>query len=233
MFISNTNSVLLRETERTRIKENNIMEIAYIIGNGQTRINFDLNKLKRNGTTIGCNALYRDYNPDYLIAIDNNMIEEIINYYNSQTITDEKKEYLYNHFWVRHLPKNIEWHNILPPSRGWAAGPTALLLAIETLLYKEIYMLGFDFTGIQHTNKPSTVNNIYNNTLNYKESTYKETFYHNWVRQITILLEEFSEVNIYRVQPEDYFVPKEFKNFSRLKHITYQDFENLIQNSSK
>ena len=51
------------------------MGIAYIIGNGPSRKGLDLDTL--DGTTFGCNALYRDYSPDYLVSGDSNIIKEI------------------------------------------------------------------------------------------------------------------------------------------------------------
>ena len=51
------------------------MGIAYIIGNGPSRKGLDLDTLE--GTTFGCNALYRDYSPDYLVSGDSNIIKEI------------------------------------------------------------------------------------------------------------------------------------------------------------
>ena len=53
------------------------MERAFIIGNGKSRIGFDLNQLRGKGTIYGCNALYRDFMPDVLIATDDRMREEI------------------------------------------------------------------------------------------------------------------------------------------------------------
>ena len=47
---------------------------AYIIGNGQSRIGLDLTTL--NGDIWGCNALYRDYEPDYLTIIDVSIMGE-------------------------------------------------------------------------------------------------------------------------------------------------------------
>ena len=49
---------------------------AYVIGNGPSRRAVDLNKL--DGITYGCNALYRDFSPNFLFANDYNMILEII-----------------------------------------------------------------------------------------------------------------------------------------------------------
>ncbi|MAG28194.1 hypothetical protein CMI47_21940 [Candidatus Pacearchaeota archaeon] len=48
---------------------------VFVIGNGESRKGVDLNSL--NGRTYGCNALYRDFAPDYLLAIDTNMVIEI------------------------------------------------------------------------------------------------------------------------------------------------------------
>ena len=49
---------------------------AFIIGNGESRIGFDLYSLPQD--TYGCNALYRDYEPDYLIVVDQMMYKEIL-----------------------------------------------------------------------------------------------------------------------------------------------------------
>ena len=51
------------------------MAIAYIIGNGPSRKQIALEKL--DGVTFGCNALYRDFRPDYLIGGDAAIIKEI------------------------------------------------------------------------------------------------------------------------------------------------------------
>ena len=48
---------------------------AYIIGNGPSRIGFDLYKLPQD--SYGCNALHRDYEPDFLIVVDRRMYTEI------------------------------------------------------------------------------------------------------------------------------------------------------------
>ena len=50
---------------------------AYCIGNGPSRENFDLQKLKATGQTYGCNALYRDFIPDYLFCVDAKMALEL------------------------------------------------------------------------------------------------------------------------------------------------------------
>ena len=41
--------------------------IATVIGNGESRADFDINTTKLIGMTVGCNAVHRDMQPDYLV----------------------------------------------------------------------------------------------------------------------------------------------------------------------
>jgi len=51
---------------------------VFIIGNGESRKDFDLTKLRKHGKIYACNAYYRDNPlPDVLIAVDSTMTHEI------------------------------------------------------------------------------------------------------------------------------------------------------------
>jgi len=50
---------------------------VFCIGNGESRKGFDLEKLKQHGTIYGCNAIYRDFMPDVLTAVDHGIMHEI------------------------------------------------------------------------------------------------------------------------------------------------------------
>ena len=54
------------------------MTDVFIIGNGESRKGFDLTSLRKYGKIYGCNALYRDFQPDVLISVDQRMIKEIM-----------------------------------------------------------------------------------------------------------------------------------------------------------
>ena len=41
---------------------------GYVLGNGPSRQHLDLDELKKDGIVYGCNALYRDWEPDFLFA---------------------------------------------------------------------------------------------------------------------------------------------------------------------
>ena len=50
---------------------------AYIIGNGPSRKGFDLERLKATGQTYGCNAIYRDFMPDFIFSVDSKITVEM------------------------------------------------------------------------------------------------------------------------------------------------------------
>ena len=50
---------------------------VFCIGNGESRQGYDLDKLKPFGKIYGCNAIYRDYMPDVLTAVDHGIMHEI------------------------------------------------------------------------------------------------------------------------------------------------------------
>ena len=63
----------LSQTDTT--KRNN--QIAFVLGNGLSRQGIDCQELSKIGKIYGCNALYRTFMPDYLVAIDVKMVLEI------------------------------------------------------------------------------------------------------------------------------------------------------------
>jgi hypothetical protein len=52
-------------------------KIAFVIGNGTSREPISLHSLKPFGKIYGCNALYRDFMPDCLVAVDTKMVLEL------------------------------------------------------------------------------------------------------------------------------------------------------------
>lgn len=54
------------------------LKMIFVIGNGASRKNVNLNILKQHGKVIGCNALYRDFAPDHLFANDSIILHEIL-----------------------------------------------------------------------------------------------------------------------------------------------------------
>ncbi len=161
------------------------LKTAVIIGNGSSLQKIDLNSIKKIGTTFGCNALYRIFEPDYLIAIDAGMIEEIkaSSYPKHRLLIPPIEEQyepiqLYNDLGYN-LPKEIKTTD-LPRSN---AGMNAMIEAINQG-HKQLLMIGFDF--IVASEEIST-SNMFSETLNYGvttkasfEDTVNRMKYLNW-----------------------------------------------------
>ena len=131
------------------------MNIACVIGNGVTRLNFDLSTIGRKMTTYGCNALYRDYTPDYLISIDASMMDEIL------------KEQVYNRtkFYCQKNNRTVA-KSLLHPiyfldTQNWSmdSGNHAILVACKDS--NKIYIIGFDYLV------DGELTNVYADTRNY------------------------------------------------------------------
>lgn len=109
-------------------------KVAFIIGNGPSRSDFDLTTLKGQGTIYGCNALYRTFTPDYLVAIDAPIIEEI-----------ESSSFPTDRFIVPSYEEQFEDPDYNKYTRYRSnAGVNAMLEAIKAG-HDVLYCLGFDF----------------------------------------------------------------------------------------
>ena len=196
--------------------ENKELPVGFVLGNGTSRQTIQPEELKSHGKIYGCNALYRTFKPDYLIAVDVKMVLEI----------NKSRYQLNNEVWTN---SNKSFHNVsglnyFHPNKGWSSGPTALWLAAEHG-YKNIFILGFDYKGL---NNGSQLNNIYADTMNYKKSSDSATYFGNWLRQTINLLKSYPNTTFYRVITSDNYVPDELNKFTNMKHVFIEDFKEMF-----
>jgi hypothetical protein len=216
------------------------MERAFVIGNGKSRIGFDLNTLRGKGTIYGCNALYRDFMPDVLVATDDKMREEI-------ELSEINPDVLENipakiPFYTRRPNQLIKCHvnrkwqdtdyqnnhsRLIEHNHGYSSGPVALTYAsFEGHSY--IYFMGFDLMGVGA--RDNDINNIYSGTNAYKPETAAATYYMNWVDQIRRIMLEYPDTNFTRIGALNNFVPEQWKECSNHREITFEQFEKEINN---
>lgn len=191
-------------------------KIAFVLGNGTSRKSINLEKLKNIAKVYACNAVYRTFQPDYLVAVDVKMVLEInkAGYQHKNIVwTNPNKSY--------QRIKNLNFFN---PSKGWSSGPTALWLAAEHS-YETVYILGFDYRGL---NEGKLLNNIYADTANYKKSTDGATFFGNWMRQTRAVIKENPEINFVRVIAPDNYNPDELNTFDNYNTINIDDFVKIF-----
>lgn len=201
-----------------KVNEHTNQSYGFVLGNGTSRQSIDPLQMQQYGKVYGCNAIYREFDPDYLIAVDVKMIVEI----------NENKYQLKNkNVWTNHNKayKNFNGFNFFRPSKGWSSGPTALWLASQHG-YRKIYILGFDYTGIGENNK--LVNNLYAGTKNYKKVTDGATYYGNWLRQTATVIKEHKHINYVRVIASDNFCPPELNKFENFSTISVEKFQKIF-----
>ena len=186
---------------------------SFVLGNGKSRLNIHPSQLQPFGKIYGCNALYREFEPDYLVAVDPKMIVEI-----------EKTGWQKTHeVWTNPNSKYkpFQGFKYFQPSLGWSSGPTALDMASKAGP-NEIFILGFDYVGQQ-----GLVNNVYADTPNYKKYSDPATYFGNWRRQTDQVIKNNRNIKYYRVVlEENYFDPEwDYPNF---RHISYQHLTKLL-----
>jgi hypothetical protein len=181
------------------------MKTALIIGNGVSRKKLNLHALPPEGfTTFGCNALYREFTPDWLVALDDKIIEEI-----------NQSDFPKDRFYVPPFDEQFE-PAIYNPSRPREnAGMIAMRLAIQ-LGYDNLELIGLDFLvedGVLN------MANIYDGTNAYGPETRASYFdcimrseYFRWfvkqnptVKFKVIYPESFITDHAVRVAPMDNF----------------------------
>ena len=192
--------------------------IAFVLGNGESRRGIEINDLKEKGTVFACNAVYRTHRPDFLVAVDPKMIFEIAE---TDYPVHNKVWSNFNAQYNKH-PKILNHINWFKPSLGWSSGPTALRMACEHG-FKEIYILGFDYQGLNQ-GKRFTLNNIFGDTRNYKKRNDEATFYGNWMNQTKRCLQDFKDVQFHRVIPKGWFRPKDIEWAGNIDHPTTEEF---------
>ena len=194
------------------------MAAAFVLGNGVSRQQIDLNLLKTLGRVYGCNAIYRDFVPDVLISTDLPI---------SSRIQQEGYSKNHTHYTRKPLPDSGAMR-ICQQYFGYSSGPVAVgQAALDGA--KAVYLVGFDM-GPTRTGR---FNNMYADTEFYKKSSATPTFTGNWVRQIKQIAKDFPKCNFIRVVGDTTARLPELEAIPNLLHMPIADFENRINNTKE
>jgi hypothetical protein len=207
---------------------------SFVIANGTSRKNFDLNQIKDKGKTYGCNALYRDFTPDYIGAIDRPMVDEMVRegaWQNSKMICKHIYSGSFEHFPRAKLYVK-SFKQALGYDRHYDTGQTMLDYASIHLKEGEIYLLGFDLTNYMIENQrvhQNKIDNVYAGTDCYASVDAVEKYSGKWVRQMKIVFNNNPNITYYRVGAT--IIPETFKNIINIQHINYDKMMEKINES--
>ena len=199
------------------------MGLAFIIGNGESRRNYDITKLKGRGIIYGCNAIYRDHPTlcDRIVAVNQPMYEEVAKFKNWKNMRFEllgpkqvsRWNYKFRGERMKWKPGNLKYFRVYQRGKKSSdkyrfkdftltkgSGCSAVLHAAEKG-YNKIVILGFDMLGkidVKRKDFEPWQNNMYKNTNNYPERKKMKSYLtYEWLYHMTQILRKYPETDFY------------------------------------
>ena len=232
------------------------IDTAVCLGNGQSRQGLDLKKMKDYATVIGCNAIYRDFTPDILVALDSAMSHEI---YRKANLNDMKT---YLGYWTP-IPNMIamdmkrscqtkidsettedgddcvfhggDFGTAYLTETKESQGP---VIDIEPNVDEFAYCTGTRSIHLACELSAKKVfivghdlnidNNLYTGTNAYVEKTLKSAL-DNWILQHKNTFDKFKDVQFYKVDKAKVEM-SEWQDCANLKYITQEEMEQQLYN---
>lgn len=192
------------------------MARAFVLGNGVSRRDIDLQNLKHFGPIYGCNALYRDFEPTVLVATDRPIAERI-----------QDSGYALKHKFYTRKPQPSSGALQVPQKYfGYSSGPIAASIAAMDGAVM-IYLLGFDMGPVTG----NRFNNVYADTEFYKKSASPPTFTGNWTNQLATIMKDFPDRLFVRIMAPTTAVVAKFDGIVNYRTMEIAEFQNRINNT--
>lgn len=204
------------------IENRHISGRAVVLGNGPSRTTlnpnlFQLLKNHKGGLlasgavqTYGCNAIVRDFIPDFVVANDE-VASELVNVgYCDQTIIYGTNKMILSY------PGKFY---MIPQSPNWDAGALAAYMACFDG-HKTVYLMGFDL----HTGDNGYQQNVYSGTYGYPRtrSATTEVYFEQTMLKV---INTYNDVDFVRVTPtREFYMPDSWKYQLNLRQISFRDF---------
>ncbi len=207
------------------------MDTAFVIGNGESRNIFPIDRLKGHGVIYGCNAIYRDHPMlcDHIVAVNPPMYEELATWHNNGKESPQiygrenisKWDYICDGDNIHDVPTGLKIYRVWRGgdikkggkiktndfSMAKGSGCSAVLLAAESGI-KNIVIMAFDIMGAQQweMETPSRIqNNIYKNSINYPgRESMKAYLKYEWMYQLRQTIRRFPKTNFYFINRKEY-----------------------------
>lgn len=205
---------------------NQISNKAVVLGNGPSRLElypqgniFELLKNHKGGLlaagrvqTYGCNAIVRDFIPDFVVANDEVASELVNGGYCDQTIIYGTAAMVLSYPGKFYL---------VPQDPSWDMGARAAYMACFDG-HTTVYLMGFDcYDG--HAGEHHSYN-VYAGTTGYPtvDDVNTEAFF---VQTLAQVIQTYSHVDFVRVMPTaNYAMPDRWQYFLNLRQISFNDF---------
>ena len=192
---------------------------AIAIGNGASRADFDLNLIATHKAGLGganrlqsygCNALYRDFAPDFLVATGDDIVREIA-----------QSNYCADHIVYANGDALLDYPGrfyLVPQNVYYDAGSLAAYMACFDG-HKKVFLMGYD--GYHETGPH---NNVYAGTNAYEpDGVWKD---HNFfMTTLSMVMRTYSDVEFVRIMPTNtWWWPDFMLDLVNVRTITYREF---------
>ena len=197
---------------------------AVVVGNGNSRKDFNLQLISDHQggllatdklQTYGCNAVYRDFAPNFLVAVGDEIIQEIAESgYADNNIVYTNAGALLDH------PGKVY---LTPQNLSYDSGALAAYMACFDG-HTKVFLIGFDQYDNQHQHDGSSYNNIYSGTRGYlqNDQTQNGKFFSMTLQNV---VKAYSDVEFVRVMPEKtWWIPSELEPLPNFRQINYNEF---------
>lgn len=197
---------------------------AVAIGNGESRAKFDLRLIGAHMAGLGgvdtlqsygCNALYRDFTPDFLIATGEDIVDEIAN-----------SGYAYNNIVYANANYLLDYPGkfyLIPQNISYDAGALAAYMACFDG-HKKVFLLGYDQYDNTHQYDGGNYNNIYKGTNGYLQTDESQNG-HFFTTALYNVVVTYPDVEFIRVMPEKtWWIADELLPLANFRQIDYNEF---------
>jgi len=210
------------ETVPSAVENKQISGRAVVLGNGVSRIElnpnlFTLLKNHKGGLlassrvqTYGCNAIVRDFIPDFVVANDEVAAELVNGGYCDQTIIYGTAQMVLSYPGKFYL---------VPQNPNWNMGAIATYLACFDG-HKTVYLMGHDL----HSGHTDYQMNVYAGTRGYPDQI-SDTTEKYFEQTMLNVMKMYDDVEFVRVSPTtSYYMPESWKYQLNLRQIDFRQF---------
>lgn len=221
-----------------------------VIGNGNSREDLNLDEINKKAITFGCNALYRNFSPDYLLSVDAPITHEILstdyvknnNLYldNVSFLPAELRntifieniiensctnyEFLFNGYedntYITWVPENHKIKNLPWKEDNWDWSAGLLSIRLAHELFPDEEIYLIGFDIFGDRN------NIYDGTNAYPSVGTKNLMEQKFIVGFKLLFDLYPNINIKRVINQN-------KQIDGIPNISKEELWQKIQNSQK
>ena len=190
---------------------------ALCLGNGKSRLNRSLKKIENSNNIkilryynviYGCNAIYREWMPDFLV---------VTNQILAAKLDEEYRDIAYS---SQEVARRYPGFNFMPGGHRLDAGASAAYLAAFHGA-KRVFLFGYDGQP-----EPGYNNNVYAGTEHYPSET-DEVLDSNWIRNLKNVVITYSDVEFYRVTTNSEDNYRELLKLPNYKPIHFNQFISL------